>query len=166
MKNLWITTSSRSVHICNELATWFTCVAGSFCCVFFFFCSSQSKSYSSAKAEPRSKQKTMGKGARRKVMEFSSLSLPHRFLFCPRFSFRAAESLTSQTTKEKTRHNTQASNMIWDVALLHLMHQWCLMNKHSLVWVPHFQHHCFDKFQQVCFPRIHLEKVSIGLFFN
>ena len=32
---------------------------------------------------------------------FSPLPLPHRFLSRPRFSFRAAESLTLRTTKEK-----------------------------------------------------------------
>ena len=33
---------------------------------------------------------------------FSPRPLPHRFLSRPRFSFRAADSLTLQTTKEKT----------------------------------------------------------------
>ena len=36
------------------------------------------------------------------VTVFSSRPLPHRFLFRPRFSFRAAEFLTLRTTKGKT----------------------------------------------------------------
>ena len=40
---------------------------------------------------------------------FSPRPLPHCFRFRPRFSFRAAESLTLRSTQEKTRQET-ASN--------------------------------------------------------
>ena len=42
----------------SKFVPWTSLHGGSFCC--FFFCGWLSKSYSRAKAEPRSKQKTMG----------------------------------------------------------------------------------------------------------
>ena len=49
--------------ITNVKHTQVACVAGGFCGV-YFFCGSQSKSYSRPKVEPRSKQNTIGEGAR------------------------------------------------------------------------------------------------------
>ena len=45
-------------------------------------------------------RRTMGKGGEGR--RFSPHPLPHHFLFCPRFCFRAAQSLTLRTTNKKT----------------------------------------------------------------
>ena len=69
--------------------------------MYFFFCGSQSKSYSYMKAEPRSKQNGGGGGKGRKAVR-TPHPLPHHFLFHPWFSFRVAESLnTLRTTTKK-----------------------------------------------------------------
>ena len=70
--DLWF----RRKHNYHSMIEWFitnvkhtqvACVAGGFCGV-YFFCGSQSKSYSRPKVEPRSKQNTIGRGRGEKAL--------------------------------------------------------------------------------------------------
>ena len=78
-----------------------------FCCI--FFCSLQSKTYSCAKAEPRSKQEMVGEEARRERQWEPLAPSPIIFLRHPRFSFHVAESLTLWTTPKKKQPAMQAT---------------------------------------------------------
>ena len=80
---------------------WFlACVVGRFFCCFFFV--ARKVRFSRAKAKMGTKKKTMGEGARGEGSEknaFSPRPLPQRFLFQPRFSFRAPVTLSSKHNK-------------------------------------------------------------------
>ena len=80
---------------------WFlACVVGGSFAVFSFV--GRKVRFSRAKAEMRTKKKTMGEGARGEGSEknaFSPRLLPPRFLFQLRFTFRAAVTLSSKHNK-------------------------------------------------------------------
>ena len=126
--DLWF----RRKHNYHSMIEWFitnvkhtqvACVAGGFCGV-YFFCGSQSKSYSRPKVEPRSKQNTIGEGARGEG---------------------AAESLTfNHKRKKHTKKSTSDAGLSY--VSFHAIRAYVFMSS-PLLWSPVFSRYQGSNFR-------------------
>ena len=92
----YVLISSHNVDVARMLAR----VAGGFFLCVFFLRGSQSKSWVTAAG-------MLKQGRNRKRHRPLPSPLPHRFLFRPRFCFRAVVSLTLRNAKHKGKHTTK-----------------------------------------------------------